>query len=129
MDTIINKYKIEDQIKKLGFLNETEKVDFFQKIDVFYHVTQSEGMPMAVLEAMEYSLPCLVSPGCNLQKAWSENSVIQIEFERDEIIKFFENNNIKKRIELAKMNALKYLNTYHDWQEIAKKINLVYNKY
>lgn len=38
----------------------------------------SEGLPMAALEAMSWSLPCLLSPACNLPQAFTAGAALSV---------------------------------------------------
>jgi len=44
----------------------TEKDKVFRGADVFLHTSRFEGHPMAVLEALSYGVPCLLTLGTNL---------------------------------------------------------------
>lgn len=45
-----------------------EKERFFINADVFVHTSRYEGMPIAVLEALNYQLPCIVTAGTNMSE-------------------------------------------------------------
>ena len=43
-----------------------KKADAFNGSDIFILTSRSEGMPMSVLEAISYGLPCIVTPATNM---------------------------------------------------------------
>ena len=53
--------------------------------DVFVHTSRSEGMPMAVLEAMAMGRPCLVTPGTNMADVVCEGGGWQCQPDPDSI--------------------------------------------
>ena len=44
----------------------TDKENVLLESDVFIQTSRTEGMPMGILEALSYGLPCLVTPGTTL---------------------------------------------------------------
>lgn len=67
--------RIEDRIRELNLgslvqLHDAaigeEKRAWFQSADLFLHPSRTEGHPSAVLEAMSFGLPVLVTPGTNV---------------------------------------------------------------
>jgi len=42
------------------------KTDLLQGTDVFLHTSRYEGHPMAVLEALSFGIPCLLTPNTNV---------------------------------------------------------------
>ncbi|HUT09364.1 MAG TPA: glycosyltransferase [Thermoguttaceae bacterium] len=42
------------------------KRDLLRQTDAFVHTSRSEGHPMAVLEALAFGIPCLLTPGTNM---------------------------------------------------------------
>lgn len=67
---IIDKLIKENNVKDLVTLNEAvtglNKGKILLESDVFIQTSRSEGMPMGILEAMSYGLPCLVTRGTSL---------------------------------------------------------------
>ena len=66
ISNLIKKYNLSDivSLNKEVFANEKEKV--LLESDVFIQTSRTEGMPMGILEAMSYGLPCLVTRGTSL---------------------------------------------------------------
>lgn len=77
LDDLAAALGIEHSIRWTGFLGEIEKRSAYQASDVFLHASISEGMPMAVLEAMAAGLACVVTPGTMMAEAASRGAVLQ----------------------------------------------------
>jgi glycosyltransferase involved in cell wall biosynthesis len=58
-----------DRIRWVGFLDEAGKPAAFAAADVFAHASLSEGMALAILEAMALGLPVVASRGCYMGAA------------------------------------------------------------
>ena len=61
-----------------GELHGEEKCRTFRASDAFILPSFSEGLPMSVLEAMSYGLPCFISENCNMPDAFEENVCLRI---------------------------------------------------
>ncbi len=59
-----------ETISDFVFLNDAitgeEKIQKLLNCDIFIQTSRSEGMPMGLLEALSYGIPCLVTEGTNL---------------------------------------------------------------
>jgi glycosyltransferase involved in cell wall biosynthesis len=62
----IGDYGLESMVQLKGVVLGEEKALVFSEADVFVHTSRHEGHPMAVLEALSYGLPCLLTPGTNV---------------------------------------------------------------
>jgi glycosyltransferase involved in cell wall biosynthesis len=71
--TMINELLYPENIKLTGAAYGDHKWKFLNSCDVFVHTSRFEGMPMAVLEAMAFGKPCMVTPGSNVQDLISES--------------------------------------------------------
>jgi glycosyltransferase involved in cell wall biosynthesis len=64
---LIDQYGIQDLVYvKDPIWGEEAKRVIFQGADVFLHTSRFEGHPVAVLEALSYGIPCLLTPGTNM---------------------------------------------------------------
>lgn len=64
---LIDQYGIADLVYiKDPVWGEEAKRIIFQDADLFLHTSRFEGHPVAVLEALSYGIPCLLTPGTNM---------------------------------------------------------------
>ena len=64
---LVEKYKLNDMVSVNGPVFDEEKAKVLEKSDFFIHTSRFEGLPMAVLEALAYGVPCLVTEGSNVR--------------------------------------------------------------
>jgi glycosyltransferase involved in cell wall biosynthesis len=104
------------------------KANVLLNTDVFIMTSRFEGMPMGLIEALSYGIPCLVTEGTNLSSevksadaGWiAENSVSSIQDALRTVM--FTRNFIEKG-----KNALSLSKTY-SWNEIAKQSSFFIKK-
>lgn len=53
-------------IRFLGGIYGEEKDNAYRQADIFILTSKSEGMPMGILEALSFGLPCIVTPNTNM---------------------------------------------------------------
>jgi len=121
--------KMKDTIVYWGQRSLFEKNLIVSKSDVFFHTSRNEGMPLAVLEAMQMGIPVLVTEGTNMGKIVQRSSggwVVLNDIQ--EIKKAFLNlANIDFSILRNKGKCgRKYVNKYMTWEQVSHKI---YNMY
>lgn len=63
---LINTYQIQDIVNLQEPVRGEAKQAVFQSTDLFLHTSRFEGHPIAVLEALSYGIPCLLTPGTNM---------------------------------------------------------------
>jgi glycosyltransferase involved in cell wall biosynthesis len=63
----------------LGFLDESAKSAAYAAVDVFVHASESEGMALAILEAMSAGLPVVATRGCYMTEAATAKALVQCE--------------------------------------------------
>lgn len=72
---------VGDLIEINGPVEEEKKEEVLLNIDIFIQTSRSEALPMGLLEALSYGIPCLVSKGTGLaglvskyDAGWGENT-------------------------------------------------------
>lgn len=135
--------ELKETIKKNG-LSETirihdglygeEKKEELQKNDVFLLTSRFEGHPMALIEALAYGLPCIVTRGSNMKEeveqldaGWTAET--NTEDIKQAILQMLDE---KDKISQKAHNARSLAGMY-DWNNIARRthdcyMNLVKNK-
>lgn len=58
--------KLSYWVSYMGEIYGNDKVEVLKRSDIFILTSRSEGMPMGILEALSYGLPCIVSPETNM---------------------------------------------------------------
>ena len=61
----------------LGFMDETAKSVAYAAADIFVHASESEGMALAILEAMSAGLPVVATRGCYMTEAASAGALVE----------------------------------------------------
>lgn len=72
-----------DRIVFVGPLFGEEKEGALQHADAFVLPSQSEGLPMAVLEAWSHGLPVLMTAACNLPAGFEAGAAVKLPLEED----------------------------------------------
>lgn len=65
---LINRFGVEKIVSLNKEIFGDEKRDVLLGTDIFVLTSRSEGMPMGVLEALSYGIPCMVTEGTNLKE-------------------------------------------------------------
>ena len=75
-DLKLFKHKIKhltQYIEYKGGIYGSDKDKRLRNADIFILTSRYEGMPMGVLEALSYGVPCIVTPGTNMSKDIEDN--------------------------------------------------------
>ena len=113
-------------VSKPVFDLEKEKV--FRNSSAFILSSFSEGLPMAVLEAMSYGIPCLISENCNLPETLNIGAAIKTNPSVDEIIKslkYLIKKSDDEKKEISKL-AYNYVSINHNWSNVTAQLNNLY---
>ena len=61
LKNIAKKYNVEDKTIFMGSLSKEQMNDFYNQIDIYIQPSKQEGLPRAVIEAMNHACPCIGS--------------------------------------------------------------------
>lgn len=117
-----------DGIRWLGFLDEQSKPAAFAAADCFVHASESEGMALAILEAMSAGLPTVVTRGCYMRQAAEAGAVLECPQGAaaltDAIRKVLEDSVFTLSL---RERARTYATKQHDWATIAARTLEIYD--
>lgn len=108
--------------------NEKEKI--LLDADVFIQTSRFEGMPMGILEALSYGLPCIVTDGTTLSDVIEKNSCgwaskTEVDSIASTIMKMVKE---KKSLEKFSNNAIQLVRNSFSWAIIAEENISQYKK-
>lgn len=120
---------LKNEISRLGNIADyygpvygDDKKSAFTNTDIFIHTSRYEGFPMAILEALSYGIPCIVTPGVNVTDIIEKNDCgwvtdLDLHSISQAIIKAVNDNDIHRNqiIDNAVNASEQYL-----WSSIAK---------
>lgn len=123
----ITENKITDVLTVNDGVFGADKETVLRKSDFFIMTSRYEGMPMALIEAMSYGIPCFASQGTNLSEdirthkaGWScENTVESIKSALNQLIQ--NKTHILEYGKNAYLLSLKY-----SWDTIAKRTHIYF---
>jgi glycosyltransferase involved in cell wall biosynthesis len=70
---LIKKNSIEDIVTLNEAIYSQDKIEQILEADIFIQTSRTEGMPMGIIEAMSYGLPCIVTEGTSVSDIVSNN--------------------------------------------------------
>lgn len=125
---IVSEKGLEGIVSVNGSVFDEEKESVLLNSNFFIHTSRFEGMPMSVLDALSYGIPCLVTQGSNMRESIDEfNAGWGADNSVDSIEAAFENlcgtiYEFREKGENAYRLAAKYT-----WDFIAKDCHDVYS--
>lgn len=75
VEKLIEENDVRDVVSLHHEVTGTEKEKLLLHSDIFIQTSRHEGMPMGILEALAYGLPCIVTQGTNLKAFIEENHI------------------------------------------------------
>lgn len=114
-----------------GKVSGDEKLSILQNTSFFIQTSRFEGMPMGILEALSYGIPCCVTKGTNLgdyisnyKAGWcSDSSAVEIANMINSVL--FETYDYKSMSE----NAIRLIKENFEWSIVANETIELYKKY
>lgn len=116
------------------FLNESVSGKYKEEIlldaDIFIQTSRSEGMPIGILEALSYGIPCLVTEGTNLGELINEyNAGWVAETNAKSIAEHIKEAVIsREKYAVKSQNAVKLIENNFDWIVVTRETIKKYQK-
>ncbi len=131
LERLINHLNLQNVVQLLGSKFDKEKVDLIKQMDVFVHPSRNEGLPVAVLEACELGIPCIVSKATNMGMYIKDSKAgITVKNQNiNELCDAMKNLSAKhKKGELIKYskNAKRMVSDYFNWKKIVGMLDQLY---
>lgn len=116
-----------DGLRWLGFLDEAAKPSAFASAECFVHASESEGMALAILEAMSAGLPVVATRGCYMRQAAEAGALLECaqgpEAVAAALRTILDDPAVASRLRHA---ARAHAAREHDWNHIARQMADVY---
>lgn len=130
LKTTIKKMKLEKEFILLGNRNDVSSI--LENLDIFILLTNWEGLPISIIEAMHKSLPIIASNvGGNKELVFNKKNgyLIQdnsnIEFIGDKVINIVKDKELQKKLGL---NSKKLANKYFSEKAMVEKYIKIFEK-
>ena len=75
LEALVARTGLAARVRWVGFLDEAAKPAAFAAADCFVHASVSEGMALAILEAMAQGLPVVATQGCYMHAAAAQGAL------------------------------------------------------
>jgi len=127
VEALTRELGLVDKVSFLGELHGEQKELCFANADAFALTSRSEGLPVAVLEAMAHGLPVIVSESCNLPEILASGAGIVVKCQVEQIcaaiLKVFESDASRRDLGL---NAIRLVEEKFAWHRIAAQAVRLY---
>lgn len=128
---MISKLGISDLVTVFDAIKGKEKEEMLLLSDVFILTSRTEGMPLGVIEALNYGIPCLVTQGTSVKSLVEKNDLGWGCDTNSESLAFaikqsvLENNKWYKK----SRNAMEMMQKEYRWENIAFNVIQKYNEF
>lgn len=125
----ISKYGIGDIVSTGGPLFGDEKLKTIVKHDCFIQLSRTEGQPLAIMEAMDIGMPCIVTDGTTFADiAKRQNTGIAVSDRPSEIGEvILQCAQHRSQLETMSENASRYASEVFSWDITAKSMVEAYS--
>jgi len=122
VESLIRENGIEDVVSMNHEIIGDSKVQRLLEADIFVQTSRLEGMPLGILEALSYGLPCLATEGTNLgNQIRQSNSGWEAKTNAEDIAKMMERAVLERDTWKDKSdNAIAYIKENFQWSKIAE---------
>lgn len=115
------------RIHWLGFMDEAAKTEAYAAADLFVHASESEGMALAILEAMSAGLPVVATCGCYMAEAAAAGALIECAADSTALAQAMAPLLANPARAQAQGEAARaYVGRVHDWAAIARATLQIY---
>ena len=124
----ISKKNINGKIIFTGMINEDEKIWLLSQIDVYCHLSISEGFSNSIMEAMSMKKPVVISDGCNFDEVSEKNLGFigqQIDEHASNILTLFKDKELSKNLG---QNGYDYIESNFSGAKIARDASNTINE-
>lgn len=131
LESLIQEWHVEELVTLNHEVYGSEKISKLLDSDVFIQTSRFEGMPLGILEAMSYGLPCLVTQGTTLGEEIRDNNCGWMADTNAKSIA----EQLNRVIEVSDMlleigtNAVEFTKTNYAWDKIAMHTVELYKTY
>ena len=115
------------RIHWLGFMDEAAKATAYAAADCFVHASESEGMALAILEAMSAGLPVVATQGCYMAEAARAGALVECAPGPAALTEAL--RPLLMDLDLAQKQGRRgqaYVATAHDWANLARRSLQIY---
>ena len=120
----IIKHKLENRITVTGMLDDIQKLTILNLSDVFILPSPSEGLSIALLEALYMKLPVITTRGVGLHKKIIEkNAGIIIDYDEEQLFSAIKKLIDKKSISKIKGNGKSFVELDFTWSKIGEQFS------
>ena len=123
VEKLIAKHGVGDVVELNPAIFGEQKENEILNSDVFIQTSRTEGMPLGILEALIYGVPCIVTKGTNLAEFIDENDAgwpaeTKADSIAEAIVRAIDE---RESLPVKSRNAVKAMKENFSWDVIAKK--------